>query len=199
MESLNSPRPKQSHEHANHLLWHQETEFFLEGQTVNSAYYCDIWQRMHENSPRTLVTKELAVASRHHRWCWTPSKNKTSRMHLENGRRAGNGAYTQKGTTSSVTVASRSKVSFLTRWHDWLWAGWLRDRSSSPSRDKNFNFSISSRPALRSTQPPIHWVPGALSLVVKWQGSEADHSPQTNAEVKKTWNYTSTLPYAFMA
>jgi hypothetical protein len=32
-----------------------------------------------------------------------------------------------------------------------------------------------------------------------FQGREADHSPPTNAEVKKTWVYTSTRPYAFMA
>jgi hypothetical protein len=35
--------------------------------------------------------------------------------------------------------------------------------SSSPDRVKNFHFSISSRPSLGSTQPPIKWVPGALS------------------------------------
>jgi hypothetical protein len=34
---------------------------------------------------------------------------------------------------------------------------------------------------------------------VKRQGREADHSPPTNAEVKKMWIYTSTLPYVFMA
>jgi hypothetical protein len=52
--------------------------------------------------------------------------------------------------------------------------------SSSPGRVKNFHFSISSRPALGSTQPPIKWVPG-----VKRQGREADNSPPTSAEVKK--------------
>jgi hypothetical protein len=36
-----------------------------------------------------------------------------------------------------------------------------------------------------STQPPIQWIPGALSLGVKWLGHEADHSPPTNAEIKK--------------
>jgi hypothetical protein len=30
-------------------------------------------------------------------------------------------------------------------------------------RVNNFNFSISSKPALRSTQPPVQWVPGSLS------------------------------------
>jgi hypothetical protein len=71
--------------------------------------------------------------------------------------------------------------------------------SSSPSRVKNFHFSISSRPALRSTQPPIKWVPGALSPGVKRQGREADHLPSTSAEVKKMWIYTSTPIYVFMA
>jgi hypothetical protein len=66
--------------------------------------------------------------------------------------------------------------------------------SSSPGRVKNFHFSISSRPALGSTQPPIKWVPG-----VNRQGREADHSPPTSAEVKKMWIYTSTPLYVFMA
>jgi hypothetical protein len=60
-------------------------------------------------------------------------------------------------------------------------------------------FSKSSRLALRSTQPPVQWVPGALSPGVKRPGREADHSPPTSAEVKKTWIYTSTPPYAFTA
>jgi hypothetical protein len=50
-----------------------------------------------------------------------------------------------------------------------------------------------------STQPPIQWVPGALSQGVKRPGREADHSPPANAEVKKMCIYTSTPPYAFMA
>jgi hypothetical protein len=35
------------------------------------------------------------------------------------------------------------------------------------------------------TQPPIQWVPGALSLGVKRPGGEADHSPPSNVGVKK--------------
>jgi hypothetical protein len=34
---------------------------------------------------------------------------------------------------------------------------------------------------------------------VKQPGREADHSPSTSAEVKRTWIYTSTPPYAIMA
>jgi hypothetical protein len=40
---------------------------------------------------------------------------------------------------------------------------------------------------------------GALSPEVKRPGREADHSPPTNAEVKKPWVYTSTPPCVFMA
>jgi hypothetical protein len=72
------------------------------------------------------------------------------------------------------------------------------DGSSSPGRVKNFHFSISSRPALESIQPLIKWVPG-LFPGVKRQGREADHSPPTNAEVKKMWIYTSTPLYVLMA
>jgi hypothetical protein len=40
--------------------------------------------------------------------------------------------------------------------------------------------------------------PGAASSWVKLPGREADHSPTTAAEVKKTWIYTSSPPYIFM-
>jgi hypothetical protein len=69
----------------------------------------------------------------------------------------------------------------------------------SSGRVKNFLFSTSSRPALGATQPPIQWVPGALSPGVKQPVREADHSPPTSAVVKKMWIYTSTPPYSFMA
>jgi hypothetical protein len=44
------------------------------------------------------------------------------------------------------------------------------------------------------TQPPIQWVPGALSPGVKRPGREADHSLPASAEVKKMWISTSTPP-----
>jgi hypothetical protein len=75
----------------------------------------------------------------------------------------------------------------------------MRGRNSSRGRVKNFVYSTSSSPALGPTQPPVKWVLGAVSLGVKRPGREADHSPQTTAEVKKIWMYLSTLPYVFMA
>jgi hypothetical protein len=53
--------------------------------------------------------------------------------------------------------------------------------------------------ALRPTQPPIQWVPGAPFPRVKQPEREADHSTPTSAKVKKIWVYTSTPPYVFMA
>jgi hypothetical protein len=35
------------------------------------------------------------------------------------------------------------------------------------------------------TQPPVQWVPGAISLGLKRLGREADHSPPSSAEVKE--------------
>jgi hypothetical protein len=57
-----------------------------------------------------------------------------------------------------------------------------------------FLFTTASRTALEPTQPPIQWVPVALSLGVKEPGREADYSPPASAEVKKAWSYTSTPP-----
>jgi hypothetical protein len=57
----------------------------------------------------------------------------------------------------------------------------LFGRGSIPSRGKRFFFSP-QRP--RPTQPPIQWLPGALSPGIKRQVREADHSPPVSAEVK---------------
>jgi hypothetical protein len=57
-----------------------------------------------------------------------------------------------------------------------------------------FLFTTESRPALEPTEPPIQWLPGALSLVVKRPGREADHSPPSSVELKNAWGYTSTPP-----
>jgi hypothetical protein len=48
-----------------------------------------------------------------------------------------------------------------------------------------FLYTTASRKALEPTQPPIQWVPGALSLGVKRLEPEADYSPPSSAEVKE--------------
>jgi hypothetical protein len=48
-----------------------------------------------------------------------------------------------------------------------------------------FLYSTASRATLGPTQPPIQWVPGALSPGVKRPRCEADHSPPSSAEVKR--------------
>jgi hypothetical protein len=48
-----------------------------------------------------------------------------------------------------------------------------------------FLFTTASRPALGTIQPPIQWVPGALSLGIERLGRETDHSPPSSAEVKE--------------
>jgi hypothetical protein len=64
----------------------------------------------------------------------------------------------------------------------------------SRQRLEIFLFTTASRPALGPTQPPIQCISGALSLVVKLSGREADHTHSSSAEVKIAWNYTSTPP-----
>jgi hypothetical protein len=48
-----------------------------------------------------------------------------------------------------------------------------------------FFFTTTSGKALGLTQPPIQWIPRALSLGVKQLGCEADHSPPSTAKVKE--------------
>jgi hypothetical protein len=43
------------------------------------------------------------------------------------------------------------------------------------------------------TQPPIQWVPGALSPRVKRPGRETDHSAPSSAEVKNSGTKTTLL------
>jgi hypothetical protein len=55
---------------------------------------------------------------------------------------------------------------------------------SIPGKGKIRLFFTASSPALGPTQPPIQWVPGALSQGIKQQGREADHSTPPSAAVK---------------
>jgi hypothetical protein len=64
--------------------------------------------------------------------------------------------------------------------------GWTTGRSGFDSRqgERIFPLASVSRPALGSTQPPVQWVTGVLSLgVIARPGRDADHSPPSSAEV----------------
>jgi hypothetical protein len=52
------------------------------------------------------------------------------------------------------------------------------------------HISMSSRPPLGFTQYTIQSMPGALPPGTERPVREADHTPQTSAEVELTWNYT---------
>jgi hypothetical protein len=52
-------------------------------------------------------------------------------------------------------------------------------------------FPVTSIPVLRPTQPPIQWLLADVSLGLKQQGHETDHSSPCSAEVK---NDAAILP-----
>jgi hypothetical protein len=87
---------------------------------------------------------------------------------------------------------------YRSRYSDWLRAGRLRVRSSSPGRFKNSLLKIVQT---GSEVHPTTYPMGTRGSFpwVKRPGREADHWPPASAEVKKMWIYTSTPPYAFMA
>jgi hypothetical protein len=68
-----------------------------------------------------------------------------------------------------------------------------------PARTGNFSLHHRVQNGSGPTQPPIQWVPGALSLGVKQPGREVDHSSPSSAEVKNAWSYTSTPQYDLIA
>jgi hypothetical protein len=57
-----------------------------------------------------------------------------------------------------------------------------------------FLFSMMSSPALRSTQPLIQWVSGALSAGVKQVDCGGDYSLLSSTKIKDAWIYAPTLP-----
>jgi hypothetical protein len=89
---------------------------------------------------------------------------------------------------TSVTLVAIFVGAGIAQWYSAATVWVIRD--SNPSRGWEFF----SSPPLGPTQPPIQWVAGAPSLEVKWPGHEAGHSPQSSAEVKNAWSYTSTPP-----
>jgi hypothetical protein len=66
----------------------------------------------------------------------------------------------------------------FSRYSDELWAG--QPGFDSQQGQEIFLYFTNSRPTLGPTQPPIQWVPRALSPEVKRRGREADHSPPSS-------------------
>jgi hypothetical protein len=64
-------------------------------------------------------------------------------------------------------------------------------------RQRIFPLTSASRPALRPTQPPIHWVPGAISAGVKrGRGVMLTTHPLQVPRLRKSRSYTSCHPDA---
>jgi hypothetical protein len=99
--------------------------------------------------------------------------------------------------TRNILYCLSDEPGELSRYSDWLRAGW----SEFDSRRglEIFLFDTMTRPALRPTQLPIQWVPGALFLGVKRPGREAGHSLPSSAEVKECVEIYLHSPNVFMA
>jgi hypothetical protein len=94
------------------------------------------------------------------------NKNSLWRCKLETVQRSGFGEVTRRDTFACIVTGYE-----------------LDGCGSIPGNGKVFLFFIASRPALRPTQPPGQWVPGAVSVEVKQPWHEADHSTPSGAEV----------------
>jgi hypothetical protein len=64
---------------------------------------------------------------------------------------------------------------------------------SYPGRGKIFLHSTKSKPAPGRAQPPIQWVPGAISPAVERPGREADDSTPYSAKVKNSGDIPPVL------
>jgi hypothetical protein len=53
-----------------------------------------------------------------------------------------------------------------------------------PGYLSQYSHGVKGWTALGTTQPPIQWVPRALSTGIKWSGREADHSSSPSAQAK---------------
>jgi hypothetical protein len=76
------------------------------------------------------------------------------------------------------------------QYSDWLRAGQPRDRRSNPGKVKNFHYCTFSRGS--KAYPVSYPMANRDAVRVKRPCRQAEHSPQTSAEVKKTWINIST-------
>jgi len=92
--------------------------------------------------------------------------------------------------TFCLCLSSSSSSSWAGVAHSVQWAGYgVADQGLIPGRgsDSFFLLSTAPRPTLGPTQPPIKWVPLAISPGVKRPGP-------SSSEVKNAWNCTSVPP-----
>jgi len=71
---------------------------------------------------------------------------------------------------------------------------WLDDRFSVPTgkMNRSFHFTTAFRLAPGLIQPPIQWLPGALSPETKRSGREANRLLLSCAKAKNTLSYNFT-------
>jgi hypothetical protein len=98
-----------------------------------------------------------------------------------------------------VLLSSAWELGQKSWYSDWVRAEQLKGQSLNPSNGKRFPLSMLSRLHLGTTQPPIQWIQGALSLQEKCPGCEVDHLPPNSAEVKNIWIYTFMPPCVFIS
>ena len=81
-----------------------------------------------------------------------------------------------------------------------LWNKQQRIQNSISLQGQETFSSITSKPAPRPMQPPIHCVLGTLSLELKQQqGSKATQSTLPSLNVNNVYSYSSSPPLAIMA
>jgi hypothetical protein len=97
------------------------------------------------------------------------------------------GAFQSVGLDDRGSIPGRSRFLLslaIAQWYSaGLRTGWSRFRV--PAGAGNFSLHHRVQSGSGPTQPSIQWVQGTVSLEVKRPGCEADHSPQSSAEVKE--------------
>jgi hypothetical protein len=128
--------------------------------------YCDVWHDFVGNKARLLHLCSFHNSTAHQ----GVSKWQVSSLQVWN-------SFTWRCRVITVCTG------WFCRYSNWLRAG--RSGFDSQQGLGIFLFDTVSRPAPGPTQPPIQWIPLALSMEVKRPGCEAGHSLPSSAEVKE--------------